>query len=579
MSITVEKNVAVPLRDGIKLRADVYRPAAPGRYPVLLQRTPYNKELWPITAMTLDPIRAAAAGYVVVIQDVRARWASEGGVFFPYRDEFDDGRDTLDWAAAQDWSDGTIGCYGLSYMGGTSWLAAATGHPALRAVSPTTAPYDFYHDHFWRGGALNVGLLAMWAMRAIGPAALIRGRPQPADFYPLLLQLIDDLDGFEAALRELPLDRFSPTRPDDDRFVPFFYEFLRHSEPDDWTRSLLVAGRHAQVKVPSLSIAGWHDLLLNADLHHFRAMRDGAGSELARTKSRLIVGPWAHAMFHNVVGDLDMGFRANGLLLDLKEDLTKLQLRWFDRYMKDERNGIDEEAPVKIFVQGANRWRDEQDWPLARAQSRAWYLNGDGSVARERRDGDGEARSYVYDPNDPCPTAGGTLLLPTQYTPGPVDQHRVLGRRDVLDYVSPVLEADLEVTGQVRAVLYVATSGRDTDFIVKLCDVHPDGRTYNVCDGILRLSFRDGRTRQSVTPGERLKIDVDLWSTAMVFKAGHRLRVLVTSSDFPRYDRNPNTGELAHRATRLEPALQRVFHGSDCASHLLLPEIDAVVAR
>lgn len=573
MSLVVDKNVPVALRDGVTLRADVYRPAAPGRYPVLLQRTPYNKELWPIAAMTLDPLRAAAAGYAVVIQDVRARWASEGGVFFPYRDEFDDGRDTLDWAAAQPWSDGTVGCYGLSYMGGTAWLAGATGHPALRALSPTTAPCDFYHDHFWRGGALNIGLLAMWSMRAIGPAALIRARPQPADFYPLLLQLVDDLDAFEHVLTQLPLDRFAPTRPDDERFVPFFYEFLRHAEPDAWTKSLLVAGRHGEVQVPSLSIAGWHDLLLNADLQHYRAMRDGAGSELARRHSRLVIGPWAHAMFHNVVGDLDMGFRANGLLLDLKEDLTKFQLRWFDRWLRDDRNGIDDEAPVKIFVQGANRWRDEADWPLARAQVQAWYLNGDGSLERTRRAVDSDMRSYVYDPNDPCPTAGGTLLLPTQYTPGPVDQHRVLGRRDVLDYVSPVLSVDLEVTGPVRAVLYVATSGLDTDFIVKLCDVHPDGRTYNVCDGILRLSFRDGRTRHALTPDECLRVEVDLWSTSMVFKAGHRLRVLVTSSDFPRYDRNPNTGEPAHRATRFEPALQRVFHGEHRASHLLLPEI------
>ncbi|MCC7120097.1 MAG: CocE/NonD family hydrolase [Gammaproteobacteria bacterium] len=573
MSLVVDKNVPVALRDGVTLRADVYRPAAPGRYPVLLQRTPYNKELWPIAAMTLDPLRAAAAGYAVVIQDVRARWASEGGVFFPYRDEFDDGRDTLDWAAAQPWSDGTVGCYGLSYMGGTAWLAGATGHPALRALSPTTAPCDFYHDHFWRGGALNIGLLAMWSMRAIGPAALIRARPQPADFYPLLLQLVDDLDAFEHVLTQLPLDRFAPTRPDDERFVPFFYEFLRHAEPDAWTKSLLVAGRHGEVQVPSLSIAGWHDLLLNADLQHYRAMRGGAGSELARRHSRLVIGPWAHAMFHNVVGDLDMGFRANGLLLDLKEDLTKFQLRWFDRWLRDDRNGIDDEAPVKIFVQGANRWRDEADWPLARAQVQAWYLNGDGSLERTRRAVDSDMRSYVYDPHDPCPTAGGTLLLPTQYTPGPVDQHRVLGRRDVLDYVSPVLSVDLEVTGPVRAVLYVATSGLDTDFIVKLCDVHPDGRTYNVCDGILRLSFRDGRTRQALTPDECLRVEVDLWSTSMVFKAGHRLRVLVTSSDFPRYDRNPNTGEPAHRATRFEPALQRVFHGEHRASHLLLPEI------
>ncbi|MGE0338053.1 MAG: CocE/NonD family hydrolase [Gammaproteobacteria bacterium] len=575
MTVTVDKNVEMTLRDGVVLRADVYRPAAPGRYPVLLQRTPYNKELWPITAMTLDPVRAAAAGFAVVIQDVRGRWASGGDTFFPYRDELADGFDSVAWAAAQPWSSAHIGCYGLSYMGGTSWLAAASGHPAVKALSPTTAPNDFWRDHFWRGGALNLGTLAMWAMRAIGPAALIRARPNPADFFPLLTQLVDDIDDFDTVLRTLPLTRFAPARPEDAAFLPFFYEFLRHPAPDAWTDSLLMTGRHAQVAVPSLTVAGWHDLLLAADLQHFRAMRDHAGSDLARRHSRIIVGPWSHGMFQNVVGHVDFGFRANGLFLDLKEDLTRLQLRWFARWLRDERNGVDEEAPVKIFVQGVNRWREEQDWPLARARPVAWFLNGDGTLARERGTADIPSRAYVFDPHDPCPTLGGTTLLPPQYPPGPVEQSALLARRDVLGYTSAPLDADLEITGPLRAVLYVTTSGRDTDFVVKLCDVHPDGRCLNVCDGVLRLSLRDGRQRAPVEPGTVVRVEVDLWSTAMVFRAGHRLRVLVTSSDFPRYDRNPNTYELAHEAVTLVPVVQQVFATATQASHLLLPEIPA----
>ncbi|MSR14171.1 MAG: CocE/NonD family hydrolase [Gammaproteobacteria bacterium] len=542
--------------------------------PCLLQRTPYNKELWPITALTLDPIKAAAAGYVVIIQDVRARWASEGGVFFPYQHELDDGYDSVGWAAGQDYASGRVGCYGLSYMGATSWLAAASGHPAVHALSPTTAPLDFWRDHFWRSGALNIGTLAMWALRAIGPAALIRSRPNPADFFPPLAQLIDDIDNFAGILRELPLTQFGPAHPDDESFLPFFYEFLRHPIPDQWTSGLLMTNRHAAVKVPSLTIAGWHDLLLNADLQHFRAMREGAGSELARRQSKLVIGSWAHGMFQHVVGQLDFGFRANGMFLDLKEDLTKLQLRWFDRWLKEERNRVDDEAPVKIFVQGRNRWRDESEWPLARARTTNWFLNGDGSFAREHMVTENATRSYVYDPNDPCPTCGGTTLLPPQYASGPVEQSPILARRDVLQYISPALETELEVTGPVRAVLYVATSGRDTDFMVKLCDVHPDGRCYNVCDGVLRVSFRDGVTRQAVTPSALLKIEVDLWATAMVFKTGHRLRVLITSSDFPRYDRNPNTFELAHEARVFQPVVQQVFNSSEAASHLVLPEIN-----
>lgn len=573
MTVHIDKNVQIPMRDGTRLAADVYRPSLPGRYPVLVQRTPYNKELWPITALTMDPVRAAAAGFAVVIQDVRSRWASAGATFFPYRDEAADGHDTLAWAAAQDFASGVTGCYGLSYMGGTSWLAAATAPPSLRAISPTTAPNDFWRDHFWRGGALNIGTLAMWALRAIGPAALIRARPAPADFVPLLNTLIDDIDAFETRLRALPLTRFAPARPEDADFLPFFFEFLRHPVPDTFTDNLLMTGRHAAVEVPALIIAGWHDLLLAADLQHFAAMRASAATPEAREKTRLVIGPWSHGMFQNVVGQVDFGFRANGMFLDLREDLTKLQLRWFARWLKDERNDVDEEPPVRLFVQGENRWRDEQDWPLSRATATPWYLNTDGSLARTRADGTAPARSFVHDPDDPCPTAGGTTLLPPQYTPGPVDQRALLERRDVLQYTSAPLAMPLEVTGPVRAVLYVSTSGRDGDFVVKLCDVAPDGRCLNVCDGVLRLSFRDGRTHQPVEPGACVRIEVDLWSTAMLFKAGHRLRVLVTSSDFPRYDRNPGTGALAHEATVLEPALQQVFGSADRASHLLLPEI------
>ncbi|MCB1748672.1 MAG: CocE/NonD family hydrolase [Gammaproteobacteria bacterium] len=573
MTVIVEKNVDIPLRDGVRLRADVYRPNDGGRHPVLLQRTPYNKELWPITAMTLDPVRAAAAGFAVVIQDVRSRWASEGGVFFPYVHERDDGHDSIAWCAAQAWSSGRVGCYGLSYMGGTSWLAALSRHPALGAISPTTAPNDFWRNHFWRGGALNLGTLAMWALRAIGPAALIRARPEPASFGPPLVQLIDDIDAFGDILAALPLERFAPAHPEADDFVPFFYEFLRHPAPDDWTGSVLFSDRHAEVTVPSLSIAGWHDLLLMGDLEHFAGMRANAGSEQARRHSRLVIGPWSHGMFGNVVGEVDFGFRANGLFLDLKEDLTKLQLRWFDRWLNEAANGCEDEAPVRYFVQGPNRWREASDWPPPNRPT-SWYLHAGGCLAPQAPATGAGADSYVYDPAEPCPTRGGNTLLPPQYPAGPVDQREVAARRDVLVYTSAPLARDLEIAGAVSFELVAATSGPDTDWMVKLCDVHPDGRIVNLCDGVVRASLRDGRQRCLLEPGAVTTYTLDLWATAAVFRAGHRLAVLVTSSDFPRYDRNPNTGELAHTATRFEPALQRVFREAGRASRLILPVVD-----
>ncbi len=570
MTVVVEKNVDVPLRDGTALRADIYRPAGDGRHPVLLQRTPYNKELWPITALTLDPVRAAAAGFAVVIQDVRARWASQGEVFFPYRHEADDGEDSIAWCAAQPWSSGRVGCYGLSYMGGTSWLAARSGHPALGAISPTTAPNDFWRNHFWRGGALNIGTLAMWALRAIGPAALVRARPDPKDLGAPFVQLFDDIDGFAEVVSSLPLDRLAAARPDDERFVPFFFEFLDHPAPDAWTDAILFSDRHAEVQVPSLTIAGWHDLLLGADLEHYAGMRANGGSAAAREHSRLVIGPWSHGMFQNVVGEVDFGFRANGMFLDLKEDLTRLQLRWFDRWLNGADGGA-EEAPVKLFVQGVNRWRDEDSWPPPGTTATRYYLGADGGLSARAPDAQEACDSYVYDPHQPCPTRGGNLLLPPQYTAGPCDQREIAARRDVLVYTSTPLERDLEVIGAVSAVLHARTSGADTDWMVKLCDVHPDGRMLNVCDGVLRASLADGRERRLPERDAIVAYTLDLWATAQVFRAGHRIALLVTSSDFPRYDRNPNTGETAHSAARFEPALQRIYRDRSRPSHVVLP--------
>lgn len=574
MSVIIDKNVPVPMRDGVVLRADVYRPADGDRHPVLIQRTPYNKELWLITAMTLDPVRAAAAGFAVVIQDVRSRWASDGDVFFPYRDEERDSADTLEWAAQQPFSDGNLGCYGLSYMGGTTWLGAVSGHPGLKAISPTTAPNDFWRNHFWRGGALHVATLASWALRTIGMGALFRsGKPLP-EMGARLVELVAAMDDFATTINHRPLNRLPAGHAEDARFVPFLFELLKHTEPDAWTDGLLLHSRYERVKVPALILAGWHDLLLGCDLENFSGMKRSAATGEARTHTRIVIGPWSHGMFLNMVGQVDFGFRASGLFVDLKEDLTTLQVRWFNRWLKGEANGIDSEAPVRLFIQGINRWRDEQEWPLARTQYTPWYLGAGGSFAATLPAAVETADSYVYDPENPCPTCGGNLLMPPQYTAGPVDQAPILGRRDVLVYTSAPLTAALEITGPVTGVLHASSSGADTDWVVKLCVVRADGRTFNVCDGVLRASHQL-RTQglAAYVPGTVVPWEVDLWATAMVFAPGERLRVIVTSSDFPRYDRNPNTGEAGATAAKFVPALQRIHHDAEHPSHLLLPVI------
>ncbi len=573
MNVSIDKNVAVPMRDGVTLRADVYRPADSGQYPVLVQRTPYNKELWLITAATLDPVRAAAAGFVVIIQDVRGRWASEGGVFFPYRDEEPDSADTIDWAARQDWSAGVVGCYGLSYMGGNTWLGAASGHEALRAISPTTAPNGFWRNNFWRDGALQLATLFTWALRVIGPAALFRSGKGLPELGLRLAELADANDDFDKLVRERPLAELTAGHKEDEDFVPFLYEMFKHPVPDAWTDGMLFNSRYASVKVPALIIAGWYDMLLGADLEHFAGMKTHAGTEVARANTRMIIGPWSHAMFMNMVGQVDFGFRSSGLFMDLREDLTTLQLRWFSRWLKDEPNGIDSEAPVKVFVQGINRWRDEQEWPPARAKPTTWYLGADGTFGPEQPRAEVSSISYVYDPEDPCPTCGGTLLMPPKFTPGPLEQSPILGRRDVLVFTSAELTEDLELVGAVTAELHASTSAVDTDWMIKLCDVRPDGKTYNICDGVLRASYHTHQTGQAFTAGEAVKWQINLLATAIVLKAGHRLRVIITSSDFPRYDRNPNTGESTLEAVSSVSALQTVFHDRHHSSRLILPII------
>ena len=570
MSVIIDKNVDAKMRDGTVLRADIYRPAADGKYPVLLQRTPYNKEFWPFTWPLLDPTRAAEAGYVVAIQDVRGRWASDGE-FFLYRDEFADGHDSVAWASELPYSDGSVAMYGISYMGGSSWNAASTAPPALKAIAPATAPISA--QHYLRDGTFGIGLLLAWAVAGVGPSELIRTKLGSPEFFSEFLAMIDDIDDLNSLCRHLPLKDLPQIQQGP---VSFVKEIFEHATADEFTRSMFIEDRHSQVTTPALIIAGWHDLLLKDDLTHFANMRDTAATEEARSKTRIVIGPWSHATFLNLVGEREYGMRSSGFLLDLQGDLTTLLLKWFDQRLKDVPTGIDQEPRVKYFVQGINRWKTSDEWPPPGATATPFYLHGGGTLSADPPAPNAEPIEYTFDPNDPVPTRGGKILMHASYLRGPAEQSLLLERDDVLVFTSQPMEKDTEVTGEVKAILHAATDGSDTDWAVKLCEVLPDGRTYDVCDGILRASYRDGwHTRQPVEPGAVVRYEIDMWATSIVFRAGHRMRVLVTSSDFPRYDRNPNTGELGVDASTLRVAQQKIFVDSEKASHLLLPVMEA----
>jgi putative CocE/NonD family hydrolase len=543
-------------------------------------RTPYSKDFLHVMAPMLNPVHAADAGYAVLLQDVRGQHASDGGPFFPLRGEADDGYDTVEWAAAQPWSDGAVGHYGLSYMGATTWLSARHAPPSLRAIAPAQAPGEWASHLFWRNGVLELGALVRWAVWAIAPGDLVRHLP-PTELPSAFAELVDTNDRYDDLVRHLPVRALPGAGKDG-------------APPLTWLRDALLPpseltapgpgmpATYEDVTVPALIIGGWHDILLHSDLDHYRKMRETGGSESARNQTKLVIGPWWHGMFKSTAGPMDYGFRALGMF-DLAPDLpshtlwgdfTWFTLRWFDHWLKGDANGVEEDPRVRYFVQGRNTWATADDWPPPGATEQRIYLQPDGGLDAAVPAADAPTTGYVYDPSDPAPTVGGRLLMTDLSPKGPVEQSTLLHREDVRTYTSAPLAEPLEIAGQVRAILYAATSAPDTDWVVKLCDRYPDGRVFNVTEGIIRARYRDGAHPSPDLAGEVVRYEIALDDTAMRFPAGHQLVVLVTSSNFPRHDRNPNTGAVPVKETELRTARQTIFHDGMRPSHLVLPVMD-----
>jgi putative CocE/NonD family hydrolase len=579
-SIIVDYNVPATMRDGVVLRTDVYRPAREGKYPALLQRTPYNKAFLPWVIFTMDVIRTARAGYVVVVQDVRGRWQSQGDTFSPYANEFTDGYDSVEWTATLPYCDGNVGMFGYSYYGLTQWQAAVMQPPHLKAFFPFASAMDFFNR---RGGALELSVAVSWTLLLGAPNALVRAKLGKPDLGSEYLSLVDQIDHLEDAFKALPLTDLPVMRLADGRLAPYFQETLKHDIYDDYHKQRSVIDKHDRVQAPAFIHTGWYDLLLGSDLEHFARTKKEAKSAIARENTHLVVGPWTHLGILDSVGGLHFGLASSTLALELKGDLTSLHLKWFDFWLKGVKNDMDKEPPVKIFVMGDNVWRHENEWPLSRAQYTPFYLHSDGKA--NSRHGDGRLSAdkpgeeavdrYTYDPRDPVPTRGGNHILPLHYPRGPVNQIEIEERSDVLVYSTDVLSRDIEVTGPIVVRLYASTDAPDTDFTAKLVDVYPDGRAFNIADGIIRARYRNGNdVRPSpVRPNTVVEYAIDLVATSIVFKAGHRMRVEISSSNFPRFDRNPNTGDLAHEAKYLASAAQTIFHDSDHPSHVVLPII------
>lgn len=569
-SINVEFDVPATMRDGLTLRANIFRPADDETYPVALTRTPYGKN-FASTSSVLDAVRLARAGYIVVIQDVRGRFASDGE-WLPFRCEGEDGYDTVEWAAALPGSNGKVGMWGASYYGYTQWAAAIQQPPHLKALVPMITWADVRDGTSWRGGAFELGTSAFWYTTALGFDTLLKRHANSSQIEKLqafgtLLYEIDHLrtEGYWS----LPLKAFEPINGLD--LAPDLEQIMQNPNSREFNSPFSVAEAYDKITVPAYNVGGWYDIFCQGTLQNFSALRAQGNTPDVR-QARLLIGPWSHVNYSNIVGEMDFGFAANLAFMNLQTDLTGVTQRWFDYWLKGIDNGILQEPPVKLFVMGDNLWRDEQEWPLARTQYTPYYLHSGGELSAQHP-GDEPADHYVYDPASPTPTHGGSLLMHNLFSPGVKDQRPIEQRSDVMVYTSEPLTRDLEVTGPIVVKLWAASDAPDTDFVARLVDVHPDGFARNLADGIIRARYRNGDTPELLEPGQVYEFTINLWSTSNVFKAGHRLCLDIASANFPRWDRNPNTGEVFGMSTAMRPAQQTILHDAVHPSHVILPVI------
>ncbi len=536
----VQLHVRVAMRDGVRLCTNIFRPALQGRFPTVLQRTPYRKsaQVTPSIQAFLD------RGYAVVTQDVRGRYDSEGE-FRQVVQEERDGADTITWITRQAWSDGRVAMFGGSYVGIAQWRAALSGHPALKAIAPAVSGGDEYFDRYYsRGGAFRLAHRLRWIAENFKPS----NRP-----------VVD----FQKMVTFLPLknaDRFVAGRT-----LDFYQEAMAHPAYDGYWRALSTLRRASGVRAAALIEGGWYDVFLPSDIAMWKALRASG------RPARLIIGPWGHNQNPRMP---EADFGPSSVL-----PLRRLEADWFDAWLRQSTPPAP--SGVLYFLMGAGEWLESGTWPPAGVEPQEWFLASEGSANSLAGDGrlaekppaEEFADRYEYDPRKAVPTVGGANCCNFTLLPwGPLDQRPVEGRRDVLVYTSPPLREPLEVTGDVRALLYVSSSAADTDFTAKLVAVQADGAARILADGLTRLRYREGVERPVVYRiGSVVELEIDLGPTAYRFSPGEAVRLEVSSSNFPKFDRNLNTGRLLAAETQIRTARQAVHHGPERPSRLVLP--------
>lgn len=518
-SVARKQTVMVPMRDGVRLATDIYLPEGEGSFPVILLRSPYDRKIGEGIAQ-----EAVRRGYAMVIQNTRGRFGSEGenlpfeadGWWGPC-----DGEDTVEWLMKQPWCNGKIGTWGGSALGITQYLLAGTGTKKIVAQHITVGAPSLYHVMYW-GGVFRKAMIEDW----------------------------------------LKISQFSPDA---------LKLWKSHHIYDDYWRKRDMTSRYKMVNCPAVHIGGWYDIFAQATLDAFVGYQTKGGQN-ARGKQKLLMGPWAHGVFQEKVGELTFPKAKN------PPTSAHEIWRWFDHYLKGIDNGVDREPTVTYYVMGdvidpnapGNEWRTANQWPPVKATLTPFYLHTDKSLSLQKPKKNG-ALTYTYDPKNPVPTIGGpNLTLPA----GPMDQRKIEFRPDVLVFSSEPLQEPLEVTGRVKVILWASSDAPDTDFVAKLCDVYPDGRSFNVCEGIIRARFREGFSKEQwMQPSKIYRFEIDLWSTSIVFNKGHRIRLLVTSSNAPAFDPNPNTGEPFYPEDKTRVARNTIHMSPDHPSQILLPVV------
>ncbi|HTZ49989.1 MAG TPA: CocE/NonD family hydrolase [Verrucomicrobiae bacterium] len=565
--VKVERNVEIKMRDGVILRGDIFRPAVAGKFPVLLQRTPYRKSPW---GYDIDfAQRAASRGYVVFMQDVRGRYTSDGE-WVPFVHESEDGYDTIEWIAAQPYSNGKVGMFGESYVGATQVLAAVAHPPHLAGICPIVTASNYHDGWTYQGGAFEQWFSESWTS----------GLAQDTLEHKIIRLPNSQEDVNALPLTSYPVFNLTPpgvANASTANVASYFLDWLAHPSYDDFWKRISIEEHYPDIRVPALHVGAWYDLFLGGTLRNYLGIKAHGGVDEARNGQHLLVAIGGHSGEGRKIGQVDFGPEAE------KFDANAITLAWYDFLFKGVQNEFATGKPVKIFVMGANQWRQEDDWPLARAKSTKYFLHSQGAANSAQGNGALSTSAptseppdkFVYDPAKPVPTIGGPLCCDEDHlAPGPRDQRSVEARSDVLVYSTAPLERDLEVTGPVHFEFFATSSAVDTDFTAKLVDVAPDGTATNLTEGILRAKYRDSQaTAMPLTPGKVYALSIDLWATSNLFRTGHRIRVELSSSNFPRFDRNLNTGESAATSAKWTTATNTILHDAAHPSALVLPVV------